>query len=66
MLRIHTSNRPNKSNPSFALVHEEKAPLALANMKVAVDFVYLDFTKALDTVYHNALGDKLLRHSLDK
>jgi len=28
--------------------------------------VYLDFTKAFDTVYHKIIIDKLLKYGLDK
>lgn len=66
MLCIYTTNCPNNSNPSFAIEHEGKAPLGLANKGVAVDFIYLEFTKALNTVSHNVLRDKLLRHRLDE
>ena len=37
----------------------------LVNEDQAVDVVYLDFSKAFDTVPHNILVEKLAAHGLD-
>ncbi|KAK4815977.1 hypothetical protein QYF61_010845 [Mycteria americana] len=38
----------------------------LVDNRRAVDALYLDFSKAFDSVSHNILIDQLMKHKLDK
>jgi len=38
----------------------------LVDKRRAVDVVYLDFSRAFDTVFHRILVDELLMYGLDK